>query len=162
VTDSIVKPLGNLRDLSRFLDRYAFARLMAVYEENYHLCMDLLILTSGISDYWSLTADAVLPPIWVAVVNRAPYTLTLEMQFEEGGPEFVVSCRLYLDLKVCDVLFFSDRKQPETVLRKRERGMDVLWAKSLQFQKWLYYLKDQGYARQEGRIPEPRLTRVSP
>lgn len=143
-TDSSAK----LVIFSRLWDRYALARLIALYEENYRLCMDLLDVARAGSNGWCLTADSALPPLSIAILDRAPYTLTLQMEFEKGGPELVVSCRLYLDLKVCDALFFMDRRQVEGTAQGQERGLQNQWADGLRFQKWLYYLKDQGYASQ--------------
>ncbi len=70
------------------------------------------------------------------------------MEYEKGGPELVVSCRLYMDLKVCDALLFMDRQQVGGTFQEQERTLENQWADSLRFQKWLYYLKDQGYASQ--------------
>lgn len=143
-TDSSVK----FALLSRLWDRYALARLIALYEENYRLCMDLLDLAQSKSNHWYLASAPVLPSLSVSILDRAPYTLTLGMEYEKGGPELVVSCRLYMDLKVCDALLFMDRQQVDGTFQEQERTLENQWADSLRFQKWLYYLKDQGYASQ--------------
>ncbi len=137
----------NLVVLSRLWERSAFARLIELYEENYRLCVEILGVDDQDANDWYLIADPKLPTLAVTFLNQAPYTRTLEMQFVRGGPELVVSCRLYMDLKVCDALFFMDRKQGGGIPEEKVRGLQGQWAHSLRFQKWLYYLKDQGYAR---------------
>jgi uncharacterized protein YqiB (DUF1249 family) len=129
-----------------------FVSLMTLYESNY------IRLRQLAEDVFSLPDSQVSAapddcPLYLRVVERSPYTVTLTMtyQFVESGAPVTdpdLQLRVYRDAKLAEALG-SPRWRGHPAMnawrRKVTGHIDARWQRNMMLNKWLEYCADRGH-----------------
>ncbi len=99
--------------MSHTIARFALESPMRLYEENYWLFQRLLLQLGGDGAHLSFSARRGDEDIQVRLVERFPYTATVELTkaFDVQGeliPDLVMTARVYDDARVMEVLSYQD------------------------------------------------------
>jgi len=119
-------------------DRKPLSLLIALYEENYRLCLHHL----GPSRSWlplcQLNGKGPWP-LMVKLMGRSTYTSTFEIGFASSRIQPTFIARLYDDLKVCEVLAFAESGSPWRMPLGSNLDLEPRWLRNMAFQKWIHY-----------------------
>lgn len=138
--------------------------LYRLCESNYYklvrLIPDLLQL-----DHSAIASAAGKPELHIRLVDRSPYTLTLELShcFQENSKslfEPAVKIRAYLDAKSVEVL--ADHNRPHLAQgaqpsMQADQIMDYKWSLNYFLDKWLNHCLRLGYRFEHSTAPAAAL-----
>jgi uncharacterized protein len=121
-------------------------------ESNY---LKLLRLIPDLADFEQMAVGTTLqhPALYVEIIERSPYTLTLELshRFQQTGADASakpsVKIRVYWDVRLAEVLRDYERQAVDRVYPNPGRVLEIQeykWRLNYFLQKWLdYCLKSQ-------------------
>ena len=125
-----------------------FAGLMEMYEVNYMYIRNLLGDLRSSADVYRVEFDAA-PPVWMSVIERTKYTVTLNLRYErmeafssEELPD--VDVKVYLDALQAEVCALSKSSHSgQTQTNALLVSLEKRWKANRFLYKWLAYCTGQ-------------------